>query len=113
MIALWQVLLNHDGADFLSNTIYKPLNLDTSFLNARSTEALFSIFIAVEKRAVQTKFGQNVLQNVIQYIVTLNDSRTFRITVKPRFTGPLGGKKLGPVNREARYIGVHFTLIYT
>ena len=35
------------------------------------------------------------------------------ITVKPRFTGPLGGKELGPVNREARYIGVHFTLIYT
>ena len=34
-------------------------------------------------------------------------------TVKPRFTGPLGGKELGPVNREARYIGVHFTLIYT
>ena len=23
------------------------------------------------------------------------------------------GKELGPVNREARYIGVHFTLIYT
>ena len=35
------------------------------------------------------------------------------ITVKPRFTGPLGGKELGPVNREARYIGVHFALIYT
>ena len=34
-------------------------------------------------------------------------------TVKPRFTGPLGGKGLGPVNREARYIGLHFTLIYT
>ena len=34
-------------------------------------------------------------------------------TVKPRFTGPLGGKELGPVNRDARYIGVHFTLIYT
>ena len=34
-------------------------------------------------------------------------------TVKPRFTGPLGEKELGPVNREARYIGVHFTLIYT
>ena len=34
-------------------------------------------------------------------------------TVKPRFTGPLGGKELGPVNRKARYIGVHFTLIYT
>ena len=33
-------------------------------------------------------------------------------TVKPRFTGPVGGKELGPVNREARYIGVHFTLIY-
>ena len=33
-------------------------------------------------------------------------------TVKHRFTGPLGGKELGPVNREARYIGVHFTLIY-
>ena len=34
-------------------------------------------------------------------------------TVKPRFTGPIGGKELGPVNREALYIGVHFTLIYT
>ena len=34
-------------------------------------------------------------------------------TVKPRFTGPLGGKELGPVNREARYIGVDLTLIYT
>ena len=34
-------------------------------------------------------------------------------TVKPQFTGPLGEKELGPVNREARYIGVHFTLIYT
>ena len=34
------------------------------------------------------------------------------ITVKPRFTGPVGGKELGPVNREARYIGEHFTLIY-
>ena len=48
LIALWQVLLNHDG-DFLSNTIYKPFNLGGSFLNARSTEALFSILIAVEK----------------------------------------------------------------
>ena len=35
-----------------------------------------------------------------------------RNTVKPRFTGPLGGKELSPVNREARYFGVHFTLIY-
>ena len=34
-------------------------------------------------------------------------------TVKPRFTGPVGEKELGPVNREARYIGVHFALIYT
>ena len=34
-------------------------------------------------------------------------------TVKPQFTGPLGGKELGPVNREARYIRVHFKLIYT
>ena len=25
-----------------------------------------------------------------------------RDTVKPRFTGPLGGKELGPLNREAR-----------
>ena len=48
LIALWQVLLNHDG-DFLSNTIYKPFNLGGSFLNAISTEALFSILIAVEK----------------------------------------------------------------
>ena len=34
-------------------------------------------------------------------------------TVKPRFTGLLGGKEKGPVNREARYIGVNFTMIYT
>ena len=34
-------------------------------------------------------------------------------TVKPRFTGPLGGKELNPVNQEAWYIGVHFALIYT
>ena len=40
-------------------------------------------------------------------------SLVFVTTVKPRFTGPLGGKELGPVNREARYIGVQFTLIYT
>ena len=25
-----------------------------------------------------------------------------RYTVKPRFTGPLGGKEKGPVNRKAR-----------
>ena len=34
-------------------------------------------------------------------------------TVKPRFTRPVGGKELGPVYREALYIRVHFTLIYT
>ena len=34
-------------------------------------------------------------------------------TVKPRFTGPHEGKELSPVNREAWYIGVHFTLICT
>ena len=34
-------------------------------------------------------------------------------TVKPRFSGPLGGKELSPVDRDARYVGVHFTLIYT
>ena len=33
-------------------------------------------------------------------------------TVKPRFTGPLGGKELSLLNRETRYIGVLFTLIY-
>ena len=35
------------------------------------------------------------------------------ITVKPRVTGPLGGKELGSVNQEARYIRVHYMLIYT
>ena len=35
------------------------------------------------------------------------------ITVKPRFTGPLGGKELDSVNQEARYIRVHYMLIYT
>ena len=39
--------------------------------------------------------------------------KTHSSTVKPRFTGPHGGKELGRVNREAWYIGVHFTLIYT
>ena len=41
-----------------------------------------------------------------------NDSKC-HITVKPQFTGPLGGKELGPVNRDARYIRVDYTLIYT
>ena len=36
-----------------------------------------------------------------------------RNTVKPWFTGSFGGNELGPVNQEARYIGVNFTLIYT
>ena len=38
------------------------------------------------------------------YYMTINDYTT----VKPQFTGPLGEKELGPVNREARYIGVQF-----
>ena len=40
-------------------------------------------------------------------------AKFFPDTVKPRYTGPVWGKKLGPVNLEARYIGVYFTLIYT
>ena len=39
--------------------------------------------------------------------------QTCHVTEKPRFTGPVWGKELGPVNRETRYIGVRFTLIYT
>ena len=35
--------------------------------------------------------------NTLRYFEILDP-----ITVKPRFTGPLGGKEPGPVNREAR-----------
>ena len=42
-----------------------------------------------------TFYGVSVIANLQIY------------TVKPRFTGPLGGKELGPVNRKTRQIEVH------
>ena len=65
-----------------------------------------------EIKALDRKWGGGYICQKIEN--SNSDGNTaFDYTVKPRFTGPLGGKELGPVNWEAWYILVHFTLIYT
>ena len=59
------------------------------------------------------KFYPLILVRISRILTGFLDVLANFYTVKPRFTGPLGGKGLGPVNREARSIGVHFTLICT
>ena len=34
------------------------------------------------------------------------------ITVRPRFTGPVGGKGLGPVNRIVKYTNLHLKPVF-
>ena len=60
-------------------------------------------------RRPRTRENYRKFSEIVLGDIQLKNFQTY--TMKPRFTGPVRGKELGPVNREARYIGVHFTLI--
>ena len=63
--------------------------------------------------AIIVKISSFSVMDLVSLHTTSSILCYLEVTVKPRFTGPIGEKELGPVNREALYIGVHFTLIYT